>query len=73
MDGERTILHFPSYDQIMEVFKLGFREGLVAGETLDLIKKMSNDKVNFDSSKRKAIVLPAVKVRVFDAAYMCHL
>ncbi len=73
MDGERTILHSSSYDQIMEVFKLGFREGLVVGETLVLIKQMSDDKVNVDSSKRKAIVLPAVKAQVFDAAYMCHL
>jgi hypothetical protein len=62
IDGEKTILDTPRYDSVMIEFAKDFREGLVSGEILVLIKQISDDRVKIKSSKRKAIEL-LVKLR----------
>jgi hypothetical protein len=57
VDGEKTILNSPSYEEVMNEFARTLREGLVVGQLLVLMKQMSEHEEIDKVSKRRAIEL----------------
>ena len=54
-DGENTLLHSPSYEEIMACFEKAFREGSIAGEMLFLLGQMNDENLTGGPSINKVI------------------
>jgi hypothetical protein len=54
-DGEKTLLHSPSYEEIMACFEKAFREGSIAGEMLFLLRQMNDANLRGGPSINKVI------------------
>lgn len=54
-DGEKTLLHSPSYEEIMACFEKAFREGSIAGEMLFLLGQMNDANLTGGPSINKVI------------------
>ena len=54
-DGEKTLLHSPSYKEIVACFEKAFREGSIAGKMLFLLGQMNDAKLTGGPSINKVI------------------